>query len=145
MAKKIKIGKQLLVFFFSLLVFFILLKILTPLLDNYNQLTLSSYIDWEKELLFLFLLFLGIIITGINIGSLLAILRGGRHYCNVEISVLIGYFAGCLFISIPAVIFILSGKDLKGLNLFLMSTFFGSFIGLLVGVRNEFENRGRKC
>lgn len=129
---------------FSLLAFIFLLNKWRPLFIEYKNLNEYSFVNWERQLVFLSLSLLGMLMIVLFMSGLFIIINR-RHYCNIEIhaalSTLFGITVGGFFM----LIFILIGKDFLALNALMACMGVGYLIGILLGIKAEIEEEKGGC
>lgn len=128
----------------SALVLYFLFEKWYPLFLNYQGLSKYSYLNWEKQIIFLFLSFLGIILITIFAGSLFSIILGRRHW-NIEFFTGVGLFLGSALGVFITMFFIFFINDLCGLNVLFYSILSSSSFGLILGIKNEIEDDEGVC
>lgn len=136
--------KGLAVFLLCLPVLHFLTQKWIPYYQEYSRINEYSFVNWENQLIFLFISLILIVFITILIGSLLAAILN-RHHCNVEFSTLIGSLTG-LFVGGGLMIVLAAfGNDVAGLNTIVFSISSGFGVGIFLGIRNEIEDDERVC
>lgn len=137
-------AKGLVIFLLCLLVLSFLVQKWIPYYEEYDKIKVYTFINWENQLIFLFISLVIMAFIAISIGSLLAVILN-RHHCNVEFYTLLGFFVGFTFGGFAMMLCVIFSQDLFGLNILFYSLMSGSSMGMIVGIQNEIEDDERVC
>lgn len=106
---------------------------------SFIELNYYSFINWEKQLLFLFLSLIIIVSISVFINSFVFVILG-KHYAKIEHSVLVGFLMGLMLGIFALFVSIIFKKDLVGIIILFYTVAIGSTIGLMLGIKAQLED-----
>jgi hypothetical protein len=134
----------LIVFFYTLLALHFLAQKWVIYYTEYKNMEIGSYVNWERQLIFMSLSLVVIFLITIATSSLLTFVLD-RHHCNVEFSTLIGCIIGLGLGGWIMLFLVMFGQDVIGIRIILFAFTTGSLMGILNGIRNEIVDDERVC